>query len=120
MAMKKIIITSILFVFTATTFAQKNLFGIGWEINFPNNADYINKTSLSGGKIEYRHFFKKNFSAGLALNWATYEEYLPRQTFVKLMATVPLQAILLPRVINCLLLRQRIIILKKPKCLNRM
>jgi len=83
MAMKKIIITSLLFVFTATAFAQKNLFGIGWEINFPNNTDYINKTSLSGGKIEYRHFFKKNFSAGLALNWATYEEYLPRQTFVK-------------------------------------
>src|SRR5690349_17386393 len=82
--MKKVIIPSIfIFVFAVTGFAQKNLFGIGWEINFPNNTDYLNKTSYAGGKIEYRHFIKKNFSAGIAMNWATYEEHLPRQTFQK-------------------------------------
>jgi outer membrane protein W len=81
--MKKLIITAIIFLFAASGYAQTNLFAIGWEINFPSNTDYISKTSYAGGKIDYRHFFKKNISAGLALNWATYEEYLPRQTFVK-------------------------------------
>jgi outer membrane protein W len=81
--MKKIMITGVIALLATTGFAQKNLFGIAWEINFPNNSDYITKASFAGGKIDYRHFFKKNISAGLALNWATYEQYLPRQTFVK-------------------------------------
>ena len=82
--MKKIIISSLLiFLFAATGFAQKNLFGIGWEINFPNNTDYLKNASYAGGKIEYRHFFKKNMSAGIAMDWTTYEQYLPRQTFQK-------------------------------------
>ena len=81
--MKKIIITSIIFLFASSGFAQKNLFAVGWEINFPTNTNYLTKTSYSGGKLDYRHFFKKNVSAGLSLNWSTYEQYLPRQTFVK-------------------------------------
>ncbi len=82
--MKKLLITlSLVTIFSLAGFAQSNLFGIGWEINIPNNSDYINKTALAGGKMEYRHFFNKKFSAGVALNWTTYEEYLPRQTFTK-------------------------------------
>src|SRR4051794_6434036 len=82
--MKKIIIiSSMIFLFAVSGVAQKNLMGIGWEINFPTNTDYVDKTSYSGGKIEYRHFFKKNVSGGLALNWCTYEQHLPRQTFQK-------------------------------------
>jgi outer membrane protein W len=82
--MKKIIITSIV-IFTCVTsvIAQKNIFGVDWAINFPNNNGYLSKTSYAGGKLEYRHFFKENFSFGLALDWASYEQYIPRQTFQK-------------------------------------
>jgi len=64
-------------------YTQKNFFAVAWEINVPNNTDYLSKTSYSGGKLDYRYFFKHNMSAGIALNWATYEEHLPRQTFTK-------------------------------------
>ena len=62
---------------------MKNLFGVDWAINFPSNNGYLNKTSYSGGKLEYRHFFKDNMSFGLALDWCNYEQYFPRQTFQK-------------------------------------
>lgn len=81
--MKKIIITTVILLFSVSGFTQKNLFAIGWEINFPTNTDYLTKTSYSGGKLDYRHFFKRNISAGLSLNWATYEQYTSRQTFQK-------------------------------------
>jgi outer membrane protein W len=82
--MKKAIVSSIfLCSFFATGFSQKSLFAVGWEMNFPTNGDYVTKTSYAGGKIEYRYLFKKNWSTGIALNWTTYEEYLPRQTFQK-------------------------------------
>src|SRR5437763_9192509 len=82
--MKKILITSSLFfLFACTGFGQKGLFGFGWEMNFPNNKSYLTKTSYSGGKLEYRYFLKKQLSIGLALNWATYEQYFPKQTYQK-------------------------------------
>src|SRR5215203_5657081 len=82
--MKKIILISLLSLFASAVIAQKNLVGIAWDINFPNNDNYLNKTSFSGGKIEYRKFLHgKNISVGLALDWASYEQYIPRQTFEK-------------------------------------
>ena len=83
--MKKIIVTAAIIFFTSTAiFAQTSLWGISWDINSPTNKDYLTKTSYAGGKIEYRHFLKgKNLSYGLALNWASYEQYFPRQTFQK-------------------------------------
>ncbi|HEY1871945.1 MAG TPA: hypothetical protein VGG71_12860, partial [Chitinophagaceae bacterium] len=82
--MKKSIITSALLLMIITTVtAQKNLFAVDWGINFPNNNGYLTKTSYSGGKLDYRHFFKQNMSFGFALDWASYEQYIPRQTFQK-------------------------------------
>jgi outer membrane protein len=81
--MKKIITTSIIFLIAAVGYGQHEFVAFGWEINFPNNSDYITKTSFAGGKIDYRHFLNKKISVGLSLNWTTYEQYLPRQTFVK-------------------------------------
>jgi len=81
--MKKLIITaSLIFLLTAAGFAQKNMFGIGWEINSPSNNGYLTKTSFAGGKVEYRHLLKgKNLSLGVAMSWATYDQHIPRQTF---------------------------------------
>lgn len=83
--MKKLIITSILIVFIAAAVNAQTQFGaVSWNINFPTNKDYVTKTSFAGGRVEYRYFPKyKNISFGLSLDWSTYEEYLPRQTFQK-------------------------------------
>jgi outer membrane protein W len=82
--MKKAIALSIIICsFSATGFTQKSLFAIGWEMNFPGNGDYVTKPSYAGAKLDYRYFINSNLSAGIAFNWATYEEYLPRQTFQK-------------------------------------
>ena len=83
--MKKIIIVLILFVFATATMAQRQFGAVTWNVNFPTNSDYLTKTSYSGGRVEYRRFLKKNenISIGLALDWATYEQYIPRQTFQK-------------------------------------
>ena len=82
--MKKIIIVSLLFLSVTAINAQTNLIGASWNMNFPTNTNYLTKTSYSGGKIDYRHFLKhKNISIGLSLDWASYEQYFPRQTFEK-------------------------------------
>lgn len=78
--MKKILV--IIFLFTApVAFGQTHILGLSYEVNFPMNDSYLKKTSFRGGKFEYRHVFQKKFSVGIAMNWATYEEYFPRQTF---------------------------------------
>ena len=81
--MKKLLATSIIALVATTGFSQRNIIAIGWEINTPTNTSYLNKTSYAGGKIEYRYFREKNLSIGLALNWSTYEQYFPTQTFQK-------------------------------------
>src|SRR3982751_795301 len=84
--MKKIVIVSaFLFFVIATVSAQKDLLGVSWGINFPTNNDYLNKTSFAGGRIEYRHFLRhnENVTLGLSLDWSSYEQHIPRQTFQK-------------------------------------
>jgi len=81
--MKKLFITAaVLCILSISAVAQTNLWGFDYSINVPQNSDYLDKTSWVGFKIEYRHFFKKNFSAGISVDWATYEQHIPRQTFV--------------------------------------
>lgn len=78
--MKKVLLI-VLSLATLGVSAQSNLFGISWETNIPTNNNYITKTSFTGGKLEYRHFMTDVFSIGVAVNWATYEQYFPKQTF---------------------------------------
>ena len=80
---KLLLLLLIILAYPAKQFAQKNMFAINWQINFPNNNDYLTETSYSGGKLDYRYFIKKNLSIGLALDWTTYEEFIPRRTFEK-------------------------------------
>jgi opacity protein-like surface antigen len=82
--MKRIIIMLALFLSTTAVFSQMNMLAVAWDINFPSNNGYLTKTSYAGGKIDYRHVLKhKNISIGLSLDWASYEQYLPKQTFEK-------------------------------------
>jgi opacity protein-like surface antigen len=64
--------------------AQKsftNLFGLAWEISIPNNNGFLDKTSLAGGRFDYRHMLKSvPVSFGVAVAWNSYEQYIPTQT----------------------------------------
>jgi hypothetical protein len=65
--------------------AQENYFYINWNGNIPlSSTDYIDNTSARGAKIGYRMFFGRDrrFSAGVDFNWAQYDQYKPRETFV--------------------------------------
>lgn len=82
--MKRIVVLIVLITAAfSPAIAQKHLFGIGWVINIPSNNEYLTETSFTGGKFDYRYFVKSNFSVGIAFDWATYEQYLSRQTFEK-------------------------------------
>jgi hypothetical protein len=65
--------------------AQENYFYINWNGNIPlSSTEFIDNTSARGAKIGYRMFFGRDrrFSAGVDFNWAQYDQYKPRETFV--------------------------------------
>lgn len=65
--------------------AQENYFYVNWNANKPlSSTDYIDNTSGRGAKIGFRKFIgaERRFSAGVDFNWAQYDEYKPRETFV--------------------------------------
>jgi hypothetical protein len=82
--MKKLFILSgIVLMSVMATQAQllHNLYGISWEISLPVGKAFLSNASFLGGKVEYRHFIKRNFSLGTTLGWNNYQEYVPRQTY---------------------------------------
>lgn len=85
--MKKKYIVILIAVFligthSAKAQAFKNLFGISWEISVPiNNNNFLDKTSLAGGKFEYRRFINKKFSLGGFINWNSGYQYVPKATY---------------------------------------
>lgn len=65
--------------------AQRNYFYINWDGNIPlSSTEYIDNISGRGAKLGYRMFFGRDqrFSAGLDFNWAQYDQYKPKETFV--------------------------------------
>lgn len=82
---KIIWITLLIFFSSNKIIAQsynKNLLAICWEIGFPgNNKNFLSKTSLSGIKLDYRHFIKENLSVGIFADWNSYYQYFPSATY---------------------------------------
>jgi outer membrane protein W len=81
--MKKIMIILAIFFTCGTVMAQKNtgnLFGVSWEVAFPNG-DFVSKPSYLGGRVEYRHYFSDKIAAGLSLAWNNYDEYVDHKTY---------------------------------------
>ena len=65
--------------------AQENYFYINWNGNIPlSSKEYIDDASGRGAKIGFRKFVgaERRFSVGADFNWAQYDEYKPRETFV--------------------------------------
>lgn len=87
MRMKNICFLAAALLFSsASVFAQHgmtNLFAGSWEIAFPTNKDFLTKTSLAGGRLEYRKFVKSNLSVGVGLSWNSFEQYFGTQTYQK-------------------------------------
>jgi hypothetical protein len=82
--MKKSFLIAFLLVIGFSVQAQENYFYINWDLNMPlSNKDWMESTSAAGGKVGYRAFIggEGKFSAGLDFNWATFDQYEPRETF---------------------------------------
>src|SRR3954471_21568786 len=82
---KSIILLFILFAAATQIQAQQlkgnSLLGLSWEIAFPSGNDYLDKTSLAGGRIEYRYMVRENMSAGLAMSWNSFNQYVGTHTY---------------------------------------
>jgi outer membrane protein W len=57
-----------------------NIVVTSWEIGVPT-IDFVSKTSLAGGRIEYRHLLNDNVSVGGAISWSSFEELVTSQTY---------------------------------------
>ena len=65
--------------------AQENYFYVSWNGNIPlSSTEFIDNASGRGVKIGFRKFVgvERRFSVGGDFNWAQYDEYKPRETFV--------------------------------------
>jgi opacity protein-like surface antigen len=81
--MRKFIFIAWLF-FTQTAYSQyyDKMYFVSWSINQPlSNTDFVGNTSARGGRLGYRELINEKFAAGVDLNWATYDDYIDRQTY---------------------------------------
>ena len=81
--MKHSILLSIVFLVLALQVnAQSNYAYLALDYNHPlTNRKWIDTPTLHGGVAGLRFFLKDEFSLGLDLNWTTYDQYEPTQTF---------------------------------------
>jgi len=61
--------------------ADRDLAAFSWEVSFPASNKYINTTSLSGWRFEYRKGIKNNLSVGIAMSWSAFDEYVNTETY---------------------------------------
>src|SRR5215218_5721469 len=61
--------------------ADRDLVAFSWEISSPVSNDYINESSLSGWRFEYRKGIKHNLSVGIAMSWSAFDEYVNTKTY---------------------------------------
>lgn len=81
--MKKIFFLLVLFAAPWLADAQTNYAYLSWDNNYPlSNKDWLSSSSPHGGVAGFRFFIRDNqFSVGLDLNWTTFDQYEPTQTF---------------------------------------
>lgn len=78
--MRYIIILIGLFSSTALLAQQKYMY-VNLDVNKPlSNTEWIKDLTLTAGKVGYRGFITPNFSAGLDLGWANFDQYEPTST----------------------------------------
>jgi hypothetical protein len=71
----------IAFLISSQMMAQEKYVYLNLNVLKPmSNTDWIEDVTLASGRIGYRGFIRPNFSAGLDLGWATYDQYVPPVT----------------------------------------
>ena len=66
---------------SSALFAQQTYIYLNLDMNKPlSNTAWIEDLSMSAGKVGYRGFITPNFSAGLDLGWANFDQYEPTST----------------------------------------
>jgi len=89
--MKKYIYTFVLgLIFCATATGQDertprpyidhNQFLVSWDIAFPSG-DFIDKTSFSGFRFEYRNLLDANWAWGISSGWNSYRQNIDQQLY---------------------------------------
>jgi len=85
----RIILKSLLSICTLITLqgaaqtlpADRDLGAFSWEISFPTSNKFIDETSLSGWRFEYRKGIRKDLSVGIAISWSAFEEFVDTKTY---------------------------------------
>jgi hypothetical protein len=83
--MKKAIILLLIMMAFGSASAQfyDKMFFVGWNVNSPLvNKDFAGKSSTHGARVGYRERIREKLAVGVDLTWATYDDYIPRQTYV--------------------------------------
>ena len=79
--MMRYIFILIAFFGSSLALAQEKYVYLNLNVLKPtSNTDWIEDVTASAGRIGYRGFIRPNFSAGLDLGWATYDQYKPPVT----------------------------------------
>lgn len=82
--MKCIVIISCLLSIVLTANAQpfRNYFSVSYDVNKPlSGTDVANDISFQGAKVGFRKLFNNGFMAGVDFSYATYDDYIPRDTY---------------------------------------
>jgi hypothetical protein len=82
--MKKLATVILFFVACSSASAQfyDKMFFVGWNVNTPLvNKEFAGKSSTRGARLGYRELIREKVALGVDLTWATYEDYVPRQTY---------------------------------------
>jgi outer membrane protein W len=61
--------------------SNRDLVSFSWEMGFPSSNKYLNESSLSGWRFEYRKGIKPYLSIGLGLSWNAFDEYIHTKTY---------------------------------------
>lgn len=79
------VVSIILFVLSGSSaFGQyyDKLYFLNWSINEPlTNKRFVGNTSTRGGRVGFQQMINENFAAGLDFTWASYDDYVGRQTY---------------------------------------
>jgi hypothetical protein len=77
-----IIFLFVLLAGTASAQYFDKLFFISWTANTPlANQDFAGEPTARGARLGYRELFRENATIGLDVTMATYDQYIPRQTY---------------------------------------
>lgn len=81
--MRKIFILFVLLNGVTTLYGQDRYLYFAWNYNQPlSNTDFIKDGTSAGAKFGFRSRIRESrFMVGVDVNWATYNEYAPEETF---------------------------------------